>query len=404
MKKATKARTANRMQREESEYVSFPIITLAHLSSDEKQKVMKLAENLIRVGQEYSAALALIEEMKEKHETEVIELKRNISLLNELLSKKTSALSSMEAKEKEFLTLILVYQTKLQNTYEITRLLSQSEEDLMRRLSNSELSITQQRILINNQNDAMDALRRDKDNLESSLKEAKEQSHEKIMALEIALGLSRSATRPVLASTAGSFTPDRSVDESFYRAFYAETPRSSLKEKDAVPLSELSSAIAVRKQGVDVAVQASVQVQVQSQDKQDQLDVEEVALAVAKNADELVRRRQFVVPSTEGRLEVGGLQFGGKKLSSSKSKRMTQSKSKVKPPAKATAPSLLPAGDAMVTGKPRYPQASSLSSPNSAGSSKTAIHKLDSKIAITALESHAQYYDDSLFDLLDELG
>lgn len=46
MKKATKARTANRMQREESEYVSFPIITLAHLSSDEKQKVMKLAENV----------------------------------------------------------------------------------------------------------------------------------------------------------------------------------------------------------------------------------------------------------------------------------------------------------------------------------------------------------------------
>lgn len=127
---------------------------------------------MIRVGQEYSAALALIEEMKEKHETEVIELNRNISLLNELLFKKTSALSSMEAKEKEFLTLILVYQTKLQNTYELTRLLSQSEEDLMRRLSNSELSITQQRILINNQNDAMDALRRDKDNLESSLKEA----------------------------------------------------------------------------------------------------------------------------------------------------------------------------------------------------------------------------------------
>ena len=212
------------------------------------------------------------------------------------------------------------------------------------------------------------------------------------MALEIALGLSRSATRP------GSFTPDRSVDESFYRAFYAETPRSSLKEKDVVPLSELSSAIAVRKQGVDVAVQASVQVQVQSQDKQDQLDVDEVALAVAKNADELVRRRQFVVPSTEGRVEVDGLQ---KKLNSSKSKRMTQSKSKVKPPAKAT---LLPAGDAMVTSRPRYPQASSLSSPNSAGSSKTAIHKLDSKIAITALESHAQYYDDSLFDLLDELG
>lgn len=225
------------------------------------------------------------------------------------------------------------------------------------------------------------------------------------MALEIALGLSRSATRPVLASSAGRSTPDRSVDESFYRAFYAETPRSSLKEKDAAPLSELSSAIAVRKQGVDVAVQASVQVQVHSQDMQDQLDVEEVALAVAKNADELVRRRQFVVSSTEGRLEDDVLQFGGKKLSSSKSKRMAQSKSKVKPPAKATAPSLMPAGDAMVTGKTRYPQASSsLSSPNSAGSSKTAIHKLDSKIAVTALESHAQYYDDSLFDLLDELG
>lgn len=222
------------------------------------------------------------------------------------------------------------------------------------------------------------------------------------MALEIALDLSRSATRPVLTSTAGSFTPDRSVNESFYRAFYAETPRSSLKEKDAAPLSELSSAIAVRKQGVDVAVQASVQER--SHDKQDQLDVEEVALAVAKNADELVRRRQYVVASTEGRVKIDGLQFGGKKLSSSKSKRLTQSKSKIKPPAKATAPSLLPAGDAIVTGKTRYPQASSLSSPNSAGSTKTAIHKMDSKITVTALESQAQYYDDSLFDLLDELG
>ena len=109
--------------------------------------------------------------MKEKHETEVDDLKKNISLLSELLSKKTSALSTMEAKEKEFLTLILVYQTKLQNMFEITRLLSQSEEELMRRLSNSELSITQQRILINNQNDTMDALRRDKDSAEVFLKE-----------------------------------------------------------------------------------------------------------------------------------------------------------------------------------------------------------------------------------------
>ena len=49
MKKASKARTANQMHGEESEYtyVSFLIITLAHLSSDKKQKVMKLADNVI---------------------------------------------------------------------------------------------------------------------------------------------------------------------------------------------------------------------------------------------------------------------------------------------------------------------------------------------------------------------
>jgi hypothetical protein len=128
---------------------------------------------LIRVGQEYSIALELIEEMNEKHENTVTELKRNISLLNNLLSTKNSALSSMEAKERELLALILVYQTKLQNLFETTRLLFQSEEDLMRRLSNSELSMNQQRILINNQTETIEALRREKDHWEISLKEVK---------------------------------------------------------------------------------------------------------------------------------------------------------------------------------------------------------------------------------------
>ena len=128
---------------------------------------------MIRVGQEYSIALELIEEMNEKHENTVTELKRNISLLNNLLSTKTTALSSMEAKEKELLSLILVYQTKLQNLLETTRLLFQSEEDLMRRLSNSELSMNQQRILINNQTETIEALRREKDHWEISLKEVK---------------------------------------------------------------------------------------------------------------------------------------------------------------------------------------------------------------------------------------
>ena len=111
--------------------------------------------------------------MNEKHDNTVTELKRNILLLNDLLSKKTTTLSSMEAKEKELLALILVYQTKIQNMFEITRLLSQSEEDLMRRLSNSELSINQQRILINNQNETIEALRREEENSEIFLKEVK---------------------------------------------------------------------------------------------------------------------------------------------------------------------------------------------------------------------------------------
>ena len=128
---------------------------------------------MIRVGQEYSIALELIEEMNEKHENTVTELKRNISLLNNLLSTKNSALSTMEAKERELLALILVYQTKLQNLFETTRLLFQSEEDLMRRLSNSELSMNQQRILINNQTETIEALRREKDHWEMSLKEVK---------------------------------------------------------------------------------------------------------------------------------------------------------------------------------------------------------------------------------------
>ena len=231
--------------------------------------------------------------------------------------------------------------------------------------------------------------------------QVKEQSQQKIMALETELGLSRTVARPALGSTAGSFTPDRSMDDSFYRAFYAETPRSSLKEKDAAELSSVIHVDAVRQQVVDVAVQASVLER--SHDKQDQLDVEEVAMAVAKNADELVRRRQYIIASTEDRVENDGLRFGGKKLSVPKSKRTTHSKSKGKPPGKTTTPpSLLSTesvGDATVTGKSQFS-----SSPNSAGSSKTVIHKMNTKITVAALESHAQYYDDSLFDLLDEMG
>ena len=49
MKKTTKTKTVNNplLQREREYFSIPPIVTLAHLSSEEKQKVMKLAENVM---------------------------------------------------------------------------------------------------------------------------------------------------------------------------------------------------------------------------------------------------------------------------------------------------------------------------------------------------------------------
>ena len=238
----------------------------------------------------------------------------------------------------------------------------------------------------------------------------KDQNYQKIAALEKALDLSTRAAGSIREPVSGSVTPDRSVDDTFYRAFYyADTPRSSMKEIDVVPPTAVPSATpvdAVLPRGVNVAVQASELSRWPDTDSKDQLDVEEVASAVAKNTDEFIRRRRYVLTSTENRVIEDGLDIGKKKFNAlAKSKRTTQLlKAKVKSRnsrAPASSPFASADGDTQVTGKTHCPPAASISL-YSAGFSKSVSHITDSK-STSNLESHAHYYDDSLFDLLDEM-
>ena len=224
----------------------------------------------------------------------------------------------------------------------------------------------------------------------------KEQNLQKITALEKALDLSIKAAGSFHEPVSGSVTPDRSVNDTFYRAFYyADTPRSSLKEKEVVPPSAIAMPIdAVRRWGIDVAVQASEMAHWPDADSKDQLDVEEVASAVAKNTNELVRRRRYVLTNTEKRVS-------DDKKFNAKSKRTTLSKARVKLHCRTPIPSSFPSnGDTRGTARTHFPPASS-NCLSSAGLSKSVSHRTDSKS--TATESHAHYYDDSLFDLLDEM-
>ena len=230
----------------------------------------------------------------------------------------------------------------------------------------------------------------------------KEQNLQKITALEKALDLSVKAAGSFHEPVSGSVTSDRAVNDTFYRAFYyADTPRSSLKEKEFVPPTAMASAMpidAVRRWGIDVAVQASEMAHCPDADSKDQLDMEEVASAVAKNTNELVRRRRYVLTNTEKRFSDDGLDVGNKKFNA-KSKRATLSKARVKSHCRTPIPSSFPS-DGDTPARTHFPPASS-NFLNSAGLSKSMSHRTDSKSTVT--ESHAHYYDDSLFDLLDEM-
>ena len=126
---------------------------------------------LIRVGQEYSSALARLDDMQSRHNKEVAELKRKISAADSLNSSNATALASMETQERDLLALLAVYQSKIQNMVEITRLLSQSESDLMRRVSSLELEVAQQKVLLDSQKETIDSLRQARSHSDNLLKE-----------------------------------------------------------------------------------------------------------------------------------------------------------------------------------------------------------------------------------------
>lgn len=124
-------------------------VTLGTLCESEKQKVVRLVEKLIGLGQDNEKLMSLIESERvaRENETKLMETKLevNLSLIEDKLRLKNDLINGLESKNSILLGLINLYQAKLKNMVEMIRIQKKTESDQNIELSELRVSLTEQR-------------------------------------------------------------------------------------------------------------------------------------------------------------------------------------------------------------------------------------------------------------------
>lgn len=132
-------------------------ITIADLPSDEKQKVSRLIEKLISLGQQHEETLATLENERARHTDINHNVEQNILIIEERISSKDREISTLENKLIMATGLLALYQAKLRNTAEGFRLCAASEDKSIIRINQLERDIGSMQSLISSQNSTIES-------------------------------------------------------------------------------------------------------------------------------------------------------------------------------------------------------------------------------------------------------
>lgn len=183
MKKATK--------------VNKDTCTLDQLNEVDKQKVARLVEKLVTLGQEHDNAIQTIQRERELHEEEMKNLTASVEgqflIIEDQIKLKDEMIFSFQTKEAMLTSMLALYQQKLKNMSEVMKISSASERQSQLKQKKLEEEIDHFSSVIENQRRVILSMEQSKGEQEQSLRSSIAKAEEMARISEVAMLQEKSA-------------------------------------------------------------------------------------------------------------------------------------------------------------------------------------------------------------------
>eukprot|EP01039_Chlorochromonas_danica_P002522 gene2522-2763_t len=136
--------------------------TLEHLSEEDKLKVSRLVEKVLRLGQEHDLALQALQEERLRHEEEMEKLSASmngqLSIIEDQLRIKDEMISSLQTKEAMLTAMLALYQAKMKNLVDLVKMTSTSEQQAQAKQKDLQKAMDHFAMVVDNQRKVIEAL------------------------------------------------------------------------------------------------------------------------------------------------------------------------------------------------------------------------------------------------------
>jgi hypothetical protein len=130
-------------------------VMISNLCEEEKQKVTRLVEDLLILGQKNEELKSAMIQEQVAHETEIKRLQHqlegNISIIEDQMKLKDDKFLALETKESLIIGILALYQEKMKKMSDIVRDFTKSDSNQKNRITMLEKENEQCKVLIENQ-------------------------------------------------------------------------------------------------------------------------------------------------------------------------------------------------------------------------------------------------------------
>lgn len=166
-------------------------VSIADLSEEDKMKITKLAQKVIDLGQLLEQTQRQLETEREQHKQEIQSIHSTIegqvSIIEDRLKLKDEAMGKLQAKEHMLTSMLALYQAKLKNMADISRLATDTEVYNKKKVSQLQADVEHYQIVIENQKKIIESFESTKEQFDERMKSIEARHKKRIKSLEDAI-------------------------------------------------------------------------------------------------------------------------------------------------------------------------------------------------------------------------
>lgn len=163
-------------------------ITIATLPESEKLKITKIAEKLVEMNRKYTEVEYTLQTERASHQEEIARIHSTIegqvSIIEDRMRLKDEAITTLETKEHMLTSMLALYQAKLKNMVDISRLFTDTESYNKKKVLQLEADLQHFQVVVNNQKKIIDSFEMTKEQLEEKMKSIESRHAKRVKSLE----------------------------------------------------------------------------------------------------------------------------------------------------------------------------------------------------------------------------